>query len=292
MLIQNRQLNTTQLEDLSQLTQTCAAKDGGSQTIYYDLLQQKRDTESNILLYQQETLIGFLSLYFFYEHACEANLLIAPEFRYKGIASQIFTRIMPLLNMREMKEIILSNSSLTPNQWLEEMAFVYHHSEYYMMRQSYEPLLIGNPLLSLRKATLADLSSLCNIDAACFSVHQNMVERFAYLLNDNSYTVLLALNDQIPMGKAHIQWKPDSAHFSDIAILPSFQRKGLGSELLAHCINEALSMGRMIIDLNVEASNQRALNLYQKYGFKVKNKQDYWSIQIDKLQAMLPIIRY
>lgn len=292
MLIQNRQLSAAQLKDLNKLTQICSTYDGGLPTIYYEFLQQKRETANNLLLYRKKALIGFLSLYFFYEQGCEVNLLIAPQYRYQGITSQFFTQIMPILKMREMKEVILSTSSSASSQWLETIGFTYHHSEYYMVRQNSEPLVIDNPLLSLRKADLSDLADLCNIDATCFTVHQTMVERFAYLLNDNSYTVLFALKNKIPIGKAHIQWKSNNAHFSDIAILPPYQRQGLGNELLIHCINEALSMGKATIDLYVEGNNQRALNLYQRHGFKVKSQQDYWSMSLEKLQTVLPTIRY
>ncbi|MGQ3889335.1 GNAT family N-acetyltransferase [Legionella sp. CNM-1927-20] len=292
MLIRNRQLSTTQLEHVNKLAELCAVQDGGLPTLYQDILVKKRETESNILFYENEKLIGFLALYFFYEHACEASLLIAPNYRGQGIATQLFTQIISLLKQKKMTEVIISFPAAAAHPWLEAAGFTYHHSEYYMIRHSYEPLLIGNPRLSIRKATLADLTDLCTIDAACFTVHQDMNERFAYLLNDNNHTILFALKNKIPIGKAHIQWKPDIAHFSDIAILPSHQRKGLGSELLAHCINEALSIGKITIDLSVEASNQKALKLYQKYNFKVKDKQDYWSIGVLKLQNLLPSFRY
>ncbi|WP_131782100.1 GNAT family N-acetyltransferase [Legionella gresilensis] len=292
MLKRNSQLSTTQLDHVSKLAALCAIQDGGLPTLYHDILIKKRETESNVLLYENDKLIGFLALYFFYEHACEASLLIDPAHRNQGIATKLFTQIMSLLKQKNMNDVIISFPASAILPWLEVSGFNYHHSEYYMMRHSEESLLISKPRLSIRKATLADLTDLCAIDASCFSVHQNMTERFTYLLNDINNTILLALKNKTPIGKAHIQWKPDIAHFSDIAVLPSYQRKGLGSELLAHCINEALSMGKTTIDLSVEASNQRALKLYQKYHFKVKDKQDYWAISVVKLQNLLPSFLY
>ncbi|STX50103.1 N-terminal GNAT family acetyltransferase [Legionella busanensis] len=292
MLKRNSQLSTTQLEHVNKLALLCAIQDGGLPTLYQDILIKKRETESNILLYENDKLIGFLALYFFYEHACEASLLIDPAYRNQRIATKLFTQIMSLLKQKNMNDIIISFPASAALPWLEASGFNYHHSEYGMIRHSDELLSINNPRLFIRKAALADLNDLCAIDASCFSVHQNMTERFTLLLNDNKNTILLALKNKTPIGKAHIQWKPDIAHFSDIAILPSYQRKGLGSELLAHCINEALSKGRITIDLSVEASNQKALKLYQKYHFKVQEKQDYWAISVVKLQNLLPSLLY
>ncbi|WP_419419879.1 GNAT family N-acetyltransferase [Legionella sp. D16C41] len=292
MLIRNRQLSSTQLKDLNKLAEYCVTEDKGLPTIYYDILVKKRETEGNVLFYDNNQLIGFLALYFFYEHACEASLLIMPTHRNQGLASKLFIQVISLLKQKKMAEVILSFPAAAAHEWLEDLGFSYHHSEFYMVRQSSQPSLITRPRLAIRQATFADLNDLCKIDASCFAIHQDMAERFAYLLNQDQTTILLALKNKIPIGKAHIQWKPDIAHFSDISILPPQQKKGLGSELLAHCINEALNRKRITLDLSVEANNQRALKLYQKHGFEVRNKQDYWSISLEGLQALLPRLRY
>lgn len=292
MIIRNQQLNTTQLKDLDKLTQLCLATDKGLPTIYYDLLRQKRTTDCNVLFYQDGNLIGFLSVYFFYDDAFEASLVIAPSHRGQNITSQLFSQVMSLLKKRNMEKIILSSSSLAPTQWLESMGLRYSHSEYHMVRQSDISLLINKSQLSLRIATAQDLKELCKIDSACFTVHQDMVERFMHLLKSDNYKILLAIKNKKTIGKAHIQYKSESAHFSDIAILPPFQKKGLGSELLAHCINEALSQGKTTIDLDVEASNQRALKLYEKHGFKIEKQQDYWTSKVEDFHALLPTVSY
>lgn len=153
-----------------------------------------------------------------------------------------------------------------------------------MLRKSYEPIFIANPKLQIRKAILDDIPVLCSIDEACFSGQQeNMMSRFSLLLNDSNYTLLLALHNNDGVGKAHIHWQPKGAIFSDIAILPQHQGQGWGGELLSYCINQALALGKSKLMLDVETTNQNALNLYIRLGFKTANVSDYWMIPLRTL---------
>ncbi|ASQ47345.1 GNAT family N-acetyltransferase [Legionella clemsonensis] len=284
MIICNNQVNEAQLQAIQDLSALCRERDGGTPTIYNHLLLQKRPTENNVFYFQDDQLLGFLSVYFFYEDACEVSLLIAPAHRRRGIAKQLLTTITPLLIAKEMHTLIFSSPTVINSHWLTEQKFLYRNSEYKMLRESYEPIFLSNPKLQIRKATLDDIPTLCSIDEACFSGQQeNMMNRFNLLLNDSHYTLLLALHNHVGVGKAHIHWQPKGAIFSDIAILPQYQRQGWGGELLSYCINQALSIGKNKLMLDVETTNQNAINLYTRLGFKTANISDYWTIPLRTL---------
>jgi ribosomal protein S18 acetylase RimI-like enzyme len=290
MILCNQQLNESQLQDLEQLTQLCQSTDGGLPAIYHHLISQKRDTESNILYYQDENLLGFLSVYFFYQDACEMSLLIAPGHRRQGIACQLLQTIIPLLITKSVSKLIFSSSASFCDNWIPAKGFSYQQSEYHMERNSYETLFIVNQSLTIRKATMADLDVLCALDTACFPEHQaNMIERFIFLLNNNEYDILLASHNDLVIGKAHINWQPKSTLLSDIAVFPEYQGRGLGGELLSHSINHVLSLGKIRLALDVETKNQSALNLYLRHGFKTTHVYDYWSIPTEKLQTTLQL---
>lgn len=153
-----------------------------------------------------------------------------------------------------------------------------------MERISYEPILITASKLQIRKAEVKDIPILCALDEACFASQPvDMVSRFQLLLNDSNYTLILAMRDEEPIGKAHIHWQEHSTALSDIAILPQYQGQGFGGEMLAYCINHALMQGKHHLNLDVETSNQNALNLYRRCDFKTSNVCDYWIIPLEKL---------
>ena len=61
----------------------------------------------------------------------------------------------------------------------------------------------------------------------------------------------------------------DEAHISTLAVANKHRGKGLGELLLAHMIEQAISMNAAMVTLEVRVSNHVAQNLYQKYGFVI-----------------------
>lgn len=62
---------------------------------------------------------------------------------------------------------------------------------------------------------------------------------------------------------------PDVAHLLLIATDPSFRRTGLGSRLLAHCIEHTRQHGLESLLLEVRPSNTDALAFYRHHGFEL-----------------------
>jgi RimJ/RimL family protein N-acetyltransferase len=53
-----------------------------------------------------------------------------------------------------------------------------------------------------------------------------------------------------------------------IALLPAVRQEGIGTELLLTLLDEARTLGLMLVELNCFENNTRALRAYQKVGFK------------------------
>ncbi|KTD62256.1 GNAT family N-acetyltransferase [Legionella spiritensis] len=288
MLICNRQVTESQLQALDELAELCKKNDGGLPALYRHILIHKRDAESNVFFYQNDKLIAFLGAYFFYTNACEISVMVAPTHRRQGIATQLVETILPLVIAKNLDIMVFSTPTALHDHWLPNLGFSYQQTEYHMQREGYDPILRNNPKLVIRKATEEDVDTLATIDKACFQdSFSSMPPHFYNLLNDNNYSLFIALHQNKPVGKAHIHWQENLAFFSDIAILPEFQGQGLGSELLSFCINQALTQGKAKIALDVETSNRHALDLYLRHGFKIVLERDYWYIPVAQLQKML-----
>lgn len=289
MLVQNQQLTESQQQALIALSACCQLTDGGLPMLYHRLLLQKRDSENNILFYRNNDLLGFLSVYFFYEKACEISVMVTPTHRRQGIGRILLGAIIPLLDKKGMDTLIFSTPASIQNTWLTKKGLIYQQSDYHMVRESFEPILISKPSLEIRKAELSDIDALCQLDTLCFPADESStsLERFHHLLKDNDYSVFIALMDNKVVGKAHIRWQENEAALSDIAITPLLQGQGLGGELLAFCINYALIQGEHCLSLDVETRNKNALSLYQKRGFQTKETHDYWQVSLKKIKKQL-----
>lgn len=65
----------------------------------------------------------------------------------------------------------------------------------------------------------------------------------------------------------------DEAHITLLAVHPRYQRQGLGQAMLLTLIAQAADRGLERATLEVRASNQSALSLYQKFGFKIAGRR-------------------
>jgi len=284
MIEHTNHLDITQLNDLEHLVAECKKADGSTPNVYSHVLSQPRIFPACGLYYVDIQLIGFISVYFFYENAVEISLIVHPSSRKQLIGKQLIASIIPLIQSKNFHTLIFSNPSCLNSKWLPTYGFTYLHTEYLMERTDLHPLLDYNRQLTFRTATEADMDALCALDEACFAKNQSdLTERFHHLLNSREHQVILASQNNIPVGKAHLRWQDNGASLSDIAILPQYQGKGSGTSLIAHCVNLALAEGKPHLNLDVETHNQRALNLYTRLGFLTQNACDYWSIELDQL---------
>ena len=278
MLIQTHQLDEKQLIDLDALCETCRAQDGNIASIYRHLLEKYRGRPATLLCYKKQ-LIGFLAAFFFQEKTCEIALMVDPNARGKGVASQLLRTILPLMKEESVQTVVFSSPHGLNNDWFTRLGFCYQHSEYQMQRTQHQPIILDHEINIFRPATYDDIHDLCIIDNACFGTEQpNSAHRFHELLNDPNQTLFVIEKDKKPIGKAHLNWQQQGVRLTDIAILPQEQRRGYGNFLLANCINYALSKNKDLIRLDVETNNKRALELYTRLGFSISNATDFWSI--------------
>lgn len=285
MINNTNQLNEQQLQDLKVLAQVCKKKDGSTPNLYPHILAQHRAFPASLLYYDKDQLIAFLSIYFFYDDAVEVSVLVHPEYRQQGIAKQLIQTILPLVQYQNYFTLIFS-APKGLNSFLVNAPYLYLHSEYYMERNELTPILEYNKALTFRAANFDDIPTLSILDELCFpQKHGHLPERFNQLLDNREYEVILAIHNNIIIGKAHIRWTEQEGTFSDIAIHPQQQAKGFGTSLIAYCINHALSKGIHSLNLDVETHNKTALNLYTRLGFAVHNACDFWSIDIAQLTS-------
>jgi ribosomal protein S18 acetylase RimI-like enzyme len=69
--------------------------------------------------------------------------------------------------------------------------------------------------------------------------------------------------------------EPENADITEvrtIGVLPEARGRGLGQDLLQHCLNESLRLGFKKSHLTVAVENEKALGLYLRSGFKITEK--------------------
>jgi ribosomal-protein-alanine N-acetyltransferase len=70
----------------------------------------------------------------------------------------------------------------------------------------------------------------------------------------------------------------DELHIGNIAVAPAVRRRGIGRRILEHCLDDARARGIEIATLEVRVSNDPAIALYEKLGFRpVAMRRGYYS---------------
>jgi ribosomal-protein-alanine N-acetyltransferase len=87
---------------------------------------------------------------------------------------------------------------------------------------------------------------------------ENVGVSFCYLARDESGQIL---------GFCSFWRVLDELHINNLAVAPIYRRRGIGTELLTHVLNEGARLGAYRATLEVRRSNEVARHLYEHLGF-------------------------
>lgn len=100
---------------------------------------------------------------------------------------------------------------------------------------------------------------------------------------DNHLLTILYLENNVPIGYGHLD-KSDGEVWLGIAIIPSFQGKGIGNQIMDYLLKTAQSLSLKTIALTVDNSNINAIELYLKKGFVELQKFEKYTKYILNLE--------
>jgi [ribosomal protein S18]-alanine N-acetyltransferase len=125
-----------------------------------------------------------------------------------------------------------------------------------------------NKTITFRNMTVDDLDDVMVVELNSFTVPWSR-EAFFNELTKNQFAQYLVVEvDQKVVGYCGVWIIVDEAHITNIALLPEYRGMKLGEALMAKVMELARAMGALRMTLEVRVSNERAQNLYRKFGFE------------------------
>ena len=124
-----------------------------------------------------------------------------------------------------------------------------------LARLNYEPM------------RLADLAHVLALEENVYP-HPWSMGNFVDSLNSNYEAWVLRDQNGDLLGYFLLMGIVDEAHLLNVAVAASMQGQGLGRVLLNQAVACARGLGMESVLLEVRPSNQRALRIYERYGFK------------------------
>lgn len=269
------QLDAASLDAVRGLSRACQESDGHTIPFYPHLLVNHRPRTACLLLFEEDILIGFGTLFHFYQDAVEICLMVHPKHRQKGIAHQLWTSLKASISTSAfVKRAIVTSPHDSFTGLLQEKGFSRQHTEYDMACKP-NPKLTKHA--SVRKACPEDINALCRIDAACFDPDRpNPIFRLEKLMTTPNIHIFVLEEENQIKGQVHLIFEEEHMRLTDLSVLPEYQGQGLGKVLLDFGLLFAKTHNQNKISLSVAALNKQALTLYQNMGFKTYNAVDYF----------------
>ncbi len=122
--------------------------------------------------------------------------------------------------------------------------------------------------LNIREMTAEDVDAVHEIELASFSVPWSKSLFLEVLAADANDKLYVAESGGIIAGYIDLWCVLDEATVANIAVSEEFRRQGIAAALMEYTLEAAKNSGMMSVTLEVRASNEPAIKLYEQFGFK------------------------
>lgn len=135
----------------------------------------------------------------------------------------------------------------------------------------------------IRPMSVADLDSVLSIEQACFPRAWTRTH-FQDELESARATTVVAEQAGRVVGYLCLTVLLDEAEILNVAVDPAAQRSGIGALLVQWAVAEARCQGAHRLRLEVRATSQPAIALYERFGFvRSGRRRAYYENGIDAL---------
>jgi len=144
-------------------------------------------------------------------------------------------------------------------------------------------------MVVIRPAKLFDIPEVMRIERESFSEAYPR-GLFLMFLENNPDTFLVAEYMGKVIGYVMGYLRPDlEGHIMSIAVNREYRGNGIGSALLTEVIERLIKRGARYIGLEVRVSNEKAIKLYERFGFRrIKRIIGYYADGEDAYYMLLP----
>ena len=121
------------------------------------------------------------------------------------------------------------------------------------------------------------LTYIDEIDKLCFHKPWS-IDEFKKELENPIASYFVALCNEKVVAYGGFWWVMFEAEITNIAVHPDFRRNKIASRILDKMIEKCRETGTSKLHLEVREDNEKAISLYEKYGFKaVGLRKNYYS---------------
>ncbi|WP_156008319.1 GNAT family N-acetyltransferase [Streptococcus ruminantium] len=267
-------LSKAELEACHSLNAACREVDGTYRQPYLsNMLNFDKDMPAFLLAYQDERLLGLLAIYADdREELAEVSLMVRPDVRGKGIASQLLDQFYLIQEEHKLlgplfvtEQVFLQQN---PN-FLENMELVAEEEkEIWLSRERKAFKEVYLPDMECLLATADDIEAIAQFQSQTFETSLEMSIQYAKeaVYDKNSLLYIIKKGEKI-FASCTVDLSTSYNYLYGLAVTEDMRGKGIGSALVKSVINDLIDRNTRKFQIAVEEENVGAWSLYKNLGF-------------------------
>jgi|SRR5579883_138304 len=287
-LIQKQNLTPAELDAIKQLVDTCERFEQLHMRLSWEMVQNRPATQVlDYLYYDHGNLVGYLALDNWGMAEKELVGMVHPDYRCRGIFRTLLdaARVESLQLGVVRLILVCERISQSGQAFVKAVGASYDFAEHEMVLREFQPRPDFDERLVFRLAGEQDLDMIVTVLAGSFGDSEVSVRhRVTRLLQDPTRSYYLAtlgggsVGCGEPVGCLRLDTWDDTVGIYGFGVLPAYQGRGYGRQMLQEAIRAIQAEGQRIIMLDVDVTNTRAYALYVSCGFRIKATYDYYNL--------------
>ncbi|WP_372999966.1 GNAT family N-acetyltransferase [Lutispora sp.] len=275
-------LDPTLEKEMKEVYSRCKEHDKLKGNLYLDgSVNFDQEIKYLFLLYEENKLVSFLFMFIPTREEAEISAYTLPDYRRRGYFKRLLSEAVEELKKYDIKDVLFvcENQSLSGRESISSLGVDYDFTEYYMKFDKTTNVLDKSNEFKT-KFYLPDRSDIKRLAYVSAQVFEESVEDEEEFITNcfnstNRKNYATVLEDQIiGIGSGYFGYEEVAIY--GLGILPKFQGKGYGRELILLIVKYLLENGHDNITIEVESKNTPAFNLYKSSGFIIETAFDYY----------------
>jgi ribosomal protein S18 acetylase RimI-like enzyme len=283
-LVKKQRLTEAELAEVEELARICDAYEDLRLRFGVEPMRTRTDHETNDFLYfVDDRLVGVLMLSDYGHEERELTGMVHPDYRRKGIASQLLAGVREEGKKRGIQRLVLVSErfSHSGRAFVEAVGAQYDASEHHMVLEDFQERGNFPEQLQLVRATPQDVDVIAYITAASFGDAEERIKpHIARDLLAPNREYYIARLGQEPVGSFNLFMSHDSYGIYAFGVPPQYRRRGFGRQMLEQIIKKIQAESQKRITLEVDTNNTNAIALYQSCGFRPVTTYGYYGLNV------------
>jgi len=275
-----------EIKEIRHIETICKKHDKLTGDIFLDSsLNFNSNIKSLFLLYEDNKLISLIIMFIPGQDKAEISGFTLPEYRQKGYFKALLAKVSDELKKYEVPDILFvcEPQSLDGKAVIKKLKANYDFTEYSLkynqLGASYPSYYLNK--VELYKPNLQDSETLIDIRGQIFDdTYENAETMVMKTFESQFRQQYLAVLDGEFIGMGGVSFEQDGAYIFGFGIIPKYQGKGYGKAMLKLMLKDLIEKNVEKIMIDVNSKNEKAYNLYKKYGFEVQTAFEYFRIKV------------